>query len=195
VDGPAIKAELNAPHNLAVMPNGDVLVADSFNNRVCKIDGRNGRLTVIAGTGDKGFSGDGGPAVNAKFGNIYCASLDPSRERLYLADLDNRRIRVVDLQSGVVTTVAGNGQKGLPENGAEAVQSPLVDPRAVAVDAKGNVYVLERSGHALRVVDPQGRFARSPAPARRAPAAMAATLAKRLSTVRNIFALTTTAMS
>src|SRR5205807_945639 len=54
--------------------------------------------------------------------------------------------------------VAGNGHKGVPEDGAEAVNSPLVDPRAVAVDAKGNVYVLERSGHALRRVDPQGRI-------------------------------------
>src|SRR5438445_13434051 len=75
VDGPAVKAEFNAPHNLAVMPNGDILVADSFNNRVCKIDGQSGRLTVIAGTGEHGFSGDGGPAVKARFGNIYCASL------------------------------------------------------------------------------------------------------------------------
>ena len=156
VGEPAIKAEFNAPHSLAVTPNDDILVADTNNSRVCKVDGRTGLLTVIAGTGDAGFSGDGGPAVKARFGNIYCASLDPSGERLYLADLDNRRIRVVDLQTGVVTTVAGNGHKGAPEDGADAVSAPLIDPRAVAVDAKGNVYVLERSGHALRRVDPQG---------------------------------------
>ena len=154
--GPAIKAELNDPHSLAVMLNGDVLVADTMNNRVCRIDGRTGRLTVVAGTGEKGFSGDGGPATRAQFGNIYCAALDPRGERLYLADLDNRRIRVVDLQTGVVTTVAGNGQKGVPPDGAEAVKAPLVDPRAVAVDSKGNVYILERGGHALRVVDRRG---------------------------------------
>src|SRR5438445_9999798 len=102
--------------------------------------------------------GDGGPAVKARFGNIYCASLDPSGERLYLADLDNRRIRVVDLGTGVVTTVAGNGKKGVPEDGADAVKAPLVDPRAVTVDDKGNVYILERSGHALRVVDAEGKI-------------------------------------
>jgi DNA-binding beta-propeller fold protein YncE len=158
VGGPATKAEFNAPHSLAVTGNGDILVADTLNNRVCKIDGRSGLLTVIAGTGEHGFSGDGGPAREAQFGNIYCAALDPRGERLYLADLDNRRIRVVDLQSGVVTTVAGNGKKGVPEDGAEAIKASLVDPRAVAVDAKGNVYVLERSGHALRVVDRQGKI-------------------------------------
>ena len=154
--GSAVKAELDAPHSLAVLPNSDALVADTMNNRVCRIDGRTGRLTVIAGTGEKGFSGDGGPATRARFGNIYCAALDPRGARLYLADLDNRRIRVLDLQTGVVTTAAGNGQKGVPEEGAEAVKAPLIDPRAVAVDSKGNIYILERGGHALRVVDRQG---------------------------------------
>ena len=158
VGGPAIKAQFNAPHSLAVMPNGDILVADTMNNRVCKIDARKGMLTVVAGTGEKGFSGDGGPAAKAQFGNIYCAALDPRGERLYLADLDNRRIRVVDLKTGIVTTIAGNGKKGVPEDGAEAVKAPLVDPRAVAADAKENVYILERGGHALRAVDAQGKI-------------------------------------
>ncbi len=156
VGGRATKAEFDAPHSLAVTPKGDVFVADTMNNRVSKIDGRTGLVTVIAGTGEKGFSGDGGPAVKARFGNIYCASLDPRNERLYLADLDNRRIRVVDLQSGIVKTVAGNGAKGVPKDGAEAVNAPLVDPRAVAVHDNGNIYIVERSGHALRVVDRGG---------------------------------------
>jgi hypothetical protein len=58
----------------------------------------------------------------------------------------------------VVATIAGNGEKGTPEDGAEAVKAPLVDPRAVAVDARGDGYILERSGHALRVVDPHGKI-------------------------------------
>src|SRR5262249_40310429 len=105
----------------------------------------------------KGFGGDGGPAAKARFGGIYCVALDPRGRRLLLADLDNRRVRAVDLATGVVTTVAGNGERGVPPDGAEATRAPLVDPRAVAADAKGNVYVLERSGHALRVVDAAGR--------------------------------------
>ena len=67
------------------------------------------------------------------------------------------RVRALDLETGIVNTVAGNGQKGVPADGADARSAPLVDPRAVAVDRKGNVYVLERSGHALRVVDAAGR--------------------------------------
>jgi DNA-binding beta-propeller fold protein YncE len=145
-------------HNLAVAPNGDIYVADSWNNRVRKIDPRSGEIRTIAGTGDKGYSGDGGPATKARFGNIYCVALDARGEKLYLDDLDNRRIRVVDLRSGVVETVAGNGKRGVPKDGTEARNAPLVDPRAVAVDAKGNVYILERSGNALRVVDSEGKI-------------------------------------
>ena len=156
--GPARRAEFNGLHSLAVAPGGDVFVADTWNNRVRKIDVRTGGIRTVIGTGEKGFGGDGGPAREARFGGIYCVALDPEGVRLYLADLDNRRIRMVDLKTNIVTTVAGNGQKGVPKDGAEAVQSPLVDPRAVAVDATGNVYILERSGHALRVVDPRGRI-------------------------------------
>ncbi len=74
-----------------------------------------------------------------------------------MADLENRRIRAVDLKTGLVSTIAGNGSKGVPEDGAEARSAPLVDPRAVAVDGRGNVYILERSAHALRVVDHSNR--------------------------------------
>lgn len=154
--GPAARAKFNVMHNLAVATNGDIYVADTGNRRVRKIAAKTGTITTIAGTGKKGFSGDGGPAVEADFGDIYCAALDPAGKMLYLADLDNRRIRVVDLKSNVVRTVAGNGKRGVPADGAEAAQAPLVDPRAVAVDGKGNIYVLERGGHALRVVNHEG---------------------------------------
>jgi sugar lactone lactonase YvrE len=157
-DGPPRKAEFNGMHSLAVTPDGDVYLADTWNNRVRRIDHKTGMIAAFAGTGEKGFGGDDGPAAKARFGGVYCVALDPKGEQLYLADLDNRRIRAIDLKTGTVRTVAGNGQKGVPEDGAEAVKAPLVDPRAVAVDAKGNVYILERSGHALRVVDSQGKI-------------------------------------
>ncbi len=157
-DGPAAKAKFDSIHSLVVVPNGDLFIADSFNKRLRKIDGKTGEIRTIAGTGEKGFSGDGGPAIKAQFGDIYCAALDAKGEKLYLADLDNRRIRVLDLGSGLVETVAGNGEKGVPRDGAEARKAPLVDPRAVTVDAKGNIYILERGGHALRVVDAEGKI-------------------------------------
>jgi DNA-binding beta-propeller fold protein YncE len=156
--GPATRAEFDGPHSLAVGPDGTVYVADTWNNRVRAIDPKTGMIRAFAGTGEKGFAGDGGPAAEAKFGGVYCIAFDPRGEQMYLADLDNRRIRAIDMKTGNVRTVAGNGQKGVPEDGAEAVKAPLVDPRAVAADGAGNVYVLERSGHALRVVDANGKI-------------------------------------
>jgi sugar lactone lactonase YvrE len=157
-DGPAAEAQFNGIHNLAIAPNGDIYLADTWNNRVRRIEPRTGRVRAVAGTGVKGFGGDDGPAREAKFGGVYCASLDPKGERLVLADLDNRRIRAVDLKTGIVRTVAGNGQKGVPTDGHRAVDGPLVDPRAVIVDGEGRIYILERSGHALRIVDRDGRI-------------------------------------
>ena len=154
--GPALRAQFNGMHNLAVTPSADIYLADTWNNRVRKIFGDTGVISTVAGTGEKGFSGDGGAATAAKFGGIYCASLDPQSENLYLADLDNLRIRRVELKSGRVTTVAGNGRKGIPVEGLRATNAPLVDPRAVINDGRGNTYILERGGHALRMVNPDG---------------------------------------
>jgi DNA-binding beta-propeller fold protein YncE len=156
--GPALDAQFDGMHALAIGPNGAVYLADTWNSRVRKLDPRSGKLSNFAGTGQKGFAGDGGPAEKAQLGNVYCVALDPAGKRMVLADLDNRRIRAIDMATRTVSTLAGNGEKGAPSDGADARRSPLVDPRAVAADAAGNVYILERSGHALRVVGPDGKI-------------------------------------
>jgi DNA-binding beta-propeller fold protein YncE len=156
--GPALDAEFNGMHSLAITPGGDLYIADTWNHRVRKINLQTGLITNVVGTDERGFSGDGGSAIAAKSGDIYCIALGPDGKQLYLADLGNKRIRKVDLTTGVITTVAGNGEKGIPKDGADAATSPLVDPRAVAVDSQNNVYILERTGNALRVVDPLGKI-------------------------------------
>jgi DNA-binding beta-propeller fold protein YncE len=155
--GPAQKATFNGMHSLAAGPDG-VYLADTWNNRVRELDLGTLNVTAFAGTGEKGFSGDGGPAKDAKFGGVFCVSFDPDKKNLYITDLDNKRIRKVDMKTKIVTTVAGNGQKGVPKDGEDATKQPLVDPRAHAVDKDGNIWVLERGGHALRVVDAQGKI-------------------------------------
>ena len=155
--GPAADATFNGMHSLAVGPDGLVYLADTWNNRVRRYDPKTGVVSAFAGTGEKGDDGEGVPAIKAKFGGIYCVAFDPRGERLVLTDLDMRRVRVVDMKTGTVTTVAGNGKKGVPEDGADARNAPLVDPRAAVADAEGNVYILERSGHALRVVGRDGK--------------------------------------
>ena len=179
-DGPAARAELNGPHSLEVARNGDIYVADTWNNRVRKIDARTGRITNVAGTGHQGFSGDGGPATQAEFGGIYCLALDENAQTLDLADLDNRRIRRIDLKTGIVTTVAGNGKKGVPADGTEPFRHPWWTrgpwrSTAAATSTSWNAAAMPSGSWTDR-----GRSARWPATAGRATPATAATPAARL---------------
>ena len=155
--GPGLSATFNGMHSLAVGRDGGVFLADTLNNRVRRFDPKTGVVAPFAGTGEKGYAGDGGPAVKARFGGCYCVALHPNGKVLAITDLDNRRIRTVDLASGTVATIAGNGKAGVPKNGEPAATQPLVDPRAAVFDPDGNLYVLERGGNALRVVDAAGK--------------------------------------
>jgi sugar lactone lactonase YvrE len=145
-------------HNVAVGADDSIYISDSWNHCIRKIDAKTRVITTIAGTGKVGFSGDGGPADKATFNFLMCITFNKGKDKIYIADLNNRRIRVMDLKTGVVQTIAGNGKQGIPKDGASATDSPLVDPRAVTVDSKNNVYILERGGHALRLVTPDGKI-------------------------------------
>ena len=146
------------PHGVVISKEQQMYVADTLNHRAIRIDLTTRRSEVVAGTGLPGYSGDGGPASVAAFNQLYAVDLSRDNGKLYLTDLANRRIRVLEIKSGLVTTIAGNGQSGVPADGAEAIQSPLLDPRATTADSKGNLYILERRGSALRVVDRNGRI-------------------------------------
>jgi DNA-binding beta-propeller fold protein YncE len=155
---PGLQAQFHGMHNLAIGPHGQVFLADTLNQQIRVYDPQSSLVKTFAGTGVKGFSGDGATAEKARFGGIYCVTLSGNQQRLVLADLDNRRIRAIDLKTSIVTTISGNGQKGIPVAGSVAKESPLIDPRAVTEDKDGNVYVLERSGHALRIITRDGKI-------------------------------------
>lgn len=154
--GVAGDATYNGMHNCAVTPAGDLFISDSWNHCVRRIDLKTGLVSTVAGTGQKGFSGDGSPAVDATFDYLMCISLNHDHSIMHITDLSNRRIRAMNLGTGIVSTIAGNGEKGKPNNGNAATDSPLVDPRAAVADSQGNVYILERGGHALRVIRTDG---------------------------------------
>jgi len=156
--GPALTAQFDGIHNLSIAPGGDLLIADSFNHTVRKVDAKTGIVTSLAGNGAKGFAGDGGPAAGVQFSIAIQIALDTSGKQLYVADIGNRRVRKIDLTSGAISTVAGNGKGGLPTDGSVATDSPLIDPRAVTPDAVGGFYILERNGNALRYVDKAGKI-------------------------------------
>jgi len=156
--GDAMKAEFNGMHNLAVAKDGTIYLADTFNNCIRKYDPATKKVEAFAGTGKKAFSGDGGDALKAEFSQPICIALTPDGATLYVADIGNKRVRAIQTKTGIVTTIAGTGKAGVPKDGEPAKDQPLVDPRAVTVDAKGNLYILERGGHALRVVDKEGKI-------------------------------------
>jgi DNA-binding beta-propeller fold protein YncE len=144
--GKALDAQFNGPHNLAIRPNGQILIGDTWNGRVRQVDPKLGMVTSLPGYEV--------PIEKAKNSGPYCITIDFTGTQLYIADLT--RIQRLDLETGVLSLVAGNGKKGVPHNGALATESPLSDPRAVAPDRLGNVYILERGGNALRVVSNDG---------------------------------------
>lgn len=153
-----LKAHFNGMHELALGPDGSLYLADAFNARVRKIDARSGKISTIIGTGVPGFSGEGGPGNLAQVAQVHSLSFNADYSKLYFTDLPNRRIRVMDMKTGRVSTFAGTGEKGVPRNGAIASEAPLLEPRAVLVDPDENVYICSRGGHALRVVDTSGRI-------------------------------------
>ena len=121
--------DFKGPHHLLMGPDGALYVTDTWNYRVApRIDLRDcgSASTVVAGTGEKGFSGDGGPATAAQFGGIFSIAFD--KRTLYICDLDNRRVRAVDLKTGMVRTVAGNGEKGVPRDGEDARAAASLRP-------------------------------------------------------------------
>lgn len=155
--GPAAAAHFNGLHNHAITKNGEIYLADSWNYRIRKI-APDGGISTFAGTGKKSFGGDGGLAKDAGFSTLIQIALDPSKKYIFAADIDNKRIRRIALDTGIVTTVAGSGKSGSPQDGAAAIESPLSDPRAVIPCGDGSFYILERNGNALRFVDAAGKI-------------------------------------
>ena len=155
-NGPAIQARLYWPGGVAVDGVGNLYVADSFNHRIRRVD-PSGTITTIAGTGERGFSGDNGPAVAAQLRRPEGVAVD-SAGNLYIADSDNHRIRRVD-PSGTITTIAGTGVHGFSGDNGPAVQARVFLPWGVAVDNSGNLYIADWGNDRIRRVDATGAIA------------------------------------
>lgn len=152
--GPALQAAMNEPYGIVFDRKGNLYFADRLNSRVRRIDGQTQVITTLAGNGSKAYSGDGGPADQAGLVEPNGVALNPEETRLFIADVANHRIRVVDLASGVISTFAGNGAGRHAGDGGPASAASIFGARAVEVGADGTVYVLERQGNSLRAVNP-----------------------------------------
>jgi sugar lactone lactonase YvrE len=153
--GPATKARLNTPHGIASDAEGNLYVADPQNQRIRRVDASTGIITTVAGTGSRGYGGDGGPATKARINYPKGVELGPDGS-LFIADNDNHRVRRVDASTGIITTVAGTGSRGFGGDGGPASTARLDEPRNVDFDAEGNLYIVDEGNDRIRRVTPSG---------------------------------------
>jgi DNA-binding beta-propeller fold protein YncE len=154
--GPAIRASLYSPQGLAVGPDGSLYVADRGNRRIRKI-APDGMITTVAGSGDISPLKDNGLATESGLNQPMRVALGPDGS-LYIADASHDRIRKVDLQTGVITTVAGGGRYGEPGDGGPATAAYINLPCGLAVDANGNLYIADCGDSRVRKVDREGKI-------------------------------------
>ena len=151
--GPATKASLSAPRDLALAPDSSLYIADSGNGRVRKVN-RDGIITTVAGRDKEGYSGDGGPVTKATFNGIAAVALG-SDGSLYIADSGNHRIRKVN-PAGIVTTVVGCGKTKYAGDGMPATKATLAFPCSIAVSPDGSLYVVDDPNYRIRKVGAGG---------------------------------------
>jgi hypothetical protein len=147
--GPSVEASLNYPKGIAVDADGNVYISDSGNNVIRKIS--NGIIITIAGTGQTGYSGDGGPATAAKFFGAQGVAVDHDGN-VYFADVNNSVIRKITASTGIITTVAGNGTAGFSGDNGPATEAQLFDPWDVVIDVNGNIYIADSGNAVIRMV-------------------------------------------
>ncbi len=153
-DGPAIQALLRSPAGAIVTRDGSIYFADSGNNVLRRI-GPTGTITRIAGTGTAGYSGDGGPALEAQFNSpAFCTeALDGS---IYVADRDNHIIRKIQA-NGIISTIAGiPGSPGFSGDGGPATEAQLDSPQDMTIDRSGNLYLIDQANNRIRKVSASG---------------------------------------
>ncbi|HBA61383.1 MAG TPA: hypothetical protein DCZ92_11325, partial [Elusimicrobia bacterium] len=151
--GDAWRATLNNPRGVAVDPAGNLLIADTGNNRIRRVDKQTGVITTIAGTGAAGYSGDGGQALSAAI-NAPSGITSDSAGNIYFADSGNNVVRKINA-AGVITKLAGNGTAGYNGENIAATAAMLSDPREVKLDAVGNLYITEAAGQRIRRISAQ----------------------------------------
>jgi serine/threonine-protein kinase len=159
-NGPAIAARLDTPDGVAIAPDLDVIVADSHNHRIRRVDRQTGTITTIAGSGENGYDGDGRPATEAALNTPSAVAAAPNGD-VYIADTLNYRVRVVDARTGLIHTVAGDGKAGEGQevgDGGPATSAHLNMPSDVAIDARtGDLYIADMHHNRVRKVDGRTR--------------------------------------
>lgn len=149
--GPAIAAELWLPSGLAFDAQGNLFIADQGNQRIRRVAAATGIIETVAGTGRAGFSGDGIPAIEAEISVGFPTGIaaDPAGNVCF-TDRGNHRVRCIDRQTGLITTVAGIGAQGFSGDGSDPQAAELAFPTGMAIDAAGNLFISDTSNNRIR---------------------------------------------
>ena len=154
--GPASQAALNMPHELCFDRAGDLYIDERDNHVVRKVDRATGVTSTVVGTGQPGFTGDGGPASQAQLDRPHSIAFDAHGD-LLICDIGNHRIRRFDLGTGLLETFAGTGERArLPET-SPLSGAPLNGPRTIVVGDDGSLYLALREGNAIYRIDPSSQ--------------------------------------
>jgi sugar lactone lactonase YvrE len=141
--------QVNNPYGLVLGPDGALYFCDLDNQRIRRLDLATRRVTTIAGTGERGYRGDGGPAVNAALNMPHELRFD-SKGDLYAAERDNHVIRKVDMKAGVISTVAGTGTAGFGGDGGPGVTAQLRQPHSIIFDRNGDLLICDIGNQRIR---------------------------------------------
>lgn len=154
-NGPATSAQLNGPLGVALDRNGNILIADSGNNRIRRVNAATGVITTAAGTGDTGFNGDGGAATSARISGPENVFVDKDNN-IFIADFGNNRVRKVAANGATISTVAGTGTSGFSGDGGQATAANISFPTDVVVDNAGNIFICASGNNRIRKVTTDG---------------------------------------
>lgn len=152
--GPATQATFNLPHELRFDAQGDLYIVDMLNHVVRKIDMKTRTISTFAGTGQPGYSGDGGPANRAQLKNPHSIQFHPGGD-LFICDIGNHVIRRIDMRNGTISTFAGTGKAGATPDGSPIAGTPLKGPRSLDFDKQGNLWLATREGNQVFKFDLQ----------------------------------------
>jgi trimeric autotransporter adhesin len=147
---PSLQADVRDPKGIVVTKSGTLIVSIDTSYILAELSG--GEAKRVAGTGQKGYSGDGELAIDAKF-DLPSFLTSDTHGNLFVADYFNHRIRRIDAKSHLITTVAGNGSTQSSGDNGPAIEAGVVYPFGIAVDAEGDLYVIENGAATIRRVD------------------------------------------
>lgn len=150
--GPATRAGIGQPFGLVIGPDKALYVCEVSNHTVRRIDSATGVITTVAGSGKKGYSGDGGPATAATCGEPYEVRFDNSGN-MYFVEMVNHLVRKVDAKTKIISTVAGTGKPGFDGDGGPATKALFKSPHSIAFDTAGDLYICDIGNHRVRKVD------------------------------------------